>query len=319
MSAFLAYNASQKADAPAPSPMLKFARDVVAGTCGGVVVTLVGHPFDTLKVRLQTQPADKPIYSGVVDCAKKTVQWEGFGGLYKGVASPLAGQMFFRASMFSAYGYTKRWLITDSNGVARPITLKDGYLAGAITGAVASLTESPIDFFKSQMQVQIIRARMDSSYNPPFTTVFGAVRAAFAANGMLAPFQGWSATFIRNVPANCVYLGSFEAAKNYEAARRGCTVPELPAPFVLTSAGIGGLLYWVTVYPIDVIKSAMMTDALAKTERRYPSFLATASSLMKEGGVKRFYKGFAPCLIRAMPANAAMLFTVDKVTEALSM
>lgn len=29
---------------------------------GGISVTLVGHPFDTLKVRLQTQPMDKPIY-----------------------------------------------------------------------------------------------------------------------------------------------------------------------------------------------------------------------------------------------------------------
>lgn len=29
---------------------------------GGISVTLVGHPFDTLKVRLQTQPVDKPIY-----------------------------------------------------------------------------------------------------------------------------------------------------------------------------------------------------------------------------------------------------------------
>jgi solute carrier family 25 carnitine/acylcarnitine transporter 20/29 len=34
--------------------------------------------------------------------------------------------------------------------------------------------------------------------------------------------------------------------------------------------------------------------------------------------VKRFYKGFTPCLIRAAPANAAMLFTVDRVTAALA-
>ena len=30
---------------------------------GGIVVTLVGQPFDTVKVRLQTQPAGKTIYS----------------------------------------------------------------------------------------------------------------------------------------------------------------------------------------------------------------------------------------------------------------
>lgn len=31
------------------------------------------------------------------------------------------------------------------------------------------------------------------------------------------------------------------------------------------------------------------------------------------GGVSRFYRGFSPCLMRAAPANAVMLFTVDKV------
>ncbi len=41
----------------------KAVNDIIAGTCGGISVTLVGHPFDTLKVRLQTQPMDKPIYS----------------------------------------------------------------------------------------------------------------------------------------------------------------------------------------------------------------------------------------------------------------
>ena len=29
---------------------------------GGIAVTLVGHPFDTVKVRLQTQDFAKPIY-----------------------------------------------------------------------------------------------------------------------------------------------------------------------------------------------------------------------------------------------------------------
>ena len=40
--------------------------------------------------------------------------------------------------------------------------------------------------------------------------------------------------------------------------------------------------------------------------------------LMAEGGPSRFYKGFTPCLARAMPANGIMLFTVDKVTAVLN-
>ena len=60
-------------------------KNVLSGTIAGVAVCLVGHPFDTLKVRLQTQPVNKPIYKGLTDCFLKTLKWEGIGGLYKGV------------------------------------------------------------------------------------------------------------------------------------------------------------------------------------------------------------------------------------------
>lgn len=43
-----------------------------------------------------------------------------------------------------------------------------------------------------------------------------------------------------------------------------------------------------------------------------------AQLLWAEGGVKRFYRGFTPCLIRAAPANGAMLLTVDTVTNWLN-
>lgn len=46
----------------ASNKLLQLAKDVFAGTMGGIAVTMVGHPFDTIKVRLQTQPMDKPIY-----------------------------------------------------------------------------------------------------------------------------------------------------------------------------------------------------------------------------------------------------------------
>lgn len=105
------------------------------------------------------------------------MQWEGFGGLYKGMMSPLIGQMFFRASLFSAFGWSKRWLATNPDGSTRPLEAKDFYIAGAITGGIIAFTESPIDFFKSQLQVQIIRSKTDANYKPPFTSLGGCVRA----------------------------------------------------------------------------------------------------------------------------------------------
>ncbi len=58
------------------TPLGKAITDVVAGTAGGVAICLVGHPFDTLKVRLQTQAGDRPLYNSAWDCFKKTIKWE---------------------------------------------------------------------------------------------------------------------------------------------------------------------------------------------------------------------------------------------------
>ena len=99
-----------------------------------------------------------------MDCVKKTLQWEGVPGLYKGVTSPLAGQMFFRATLFSAFGASKRWLGTNADGTTRALTTADFYKAGFITGAAAAFAESPIDFYKSQIQVQMVRAKADPTY-----------------------------------------------------------------------------------------------------------------------------------------------------------
>lgn len=38
---------------------------------------------DLVKVRLQTQPHDIPHYTGALDCFRKTIQHEGFRGLFR--------------------------------------------------------------------------------------------------------------------------------------------------------------------------------------------------------------------------------------------
>jgi hypothetical protein len=93
--------------------------------------------------------------------------------LPQGVTSPLAGQMFFRATLFGAFGGSKRWLGTNSDGSARALSTLDFYKAGAMTGFIAAFTEGPIDFYKSQIQYQIIKSKTDPTYKrtPPCSSV----------------------------------------------------------------------------------------------------------------------------------------------------
>jgi solute carrier family 25 carnitine/acylcarnitine transporter 20/29 len=52
----------------------------------------VGHPFDTIKVRLQT--TDRSQFKGPWDCLRQTLRNEGVKGIYKGATPPLVGWMF---------------------------------------------------------------------------------------------------------------------------------------------------------------------------------------------------------------------------------
>jgi solute carrier family 25 carnitine/acylcarnitine transporter 20/29 len=187
-----------------------------------------------------------------------------------------------------------------------------------MTGFVAAFAEGPIDFYKSQIQVQAVRSRADPTYVPPYTTVGGCVRATLAASGLRGPFQGLGVTLARNTPANAIYLGSFEALKDRAAARSGVAKADLPALTVVGAAGRGGLLYWLVIFPVDVIKSAVQSDSITPSQRRFAGPLHAARTLWAEGGVARFYRGFSPCLLRAVPANGVMLLTVDKVTTMLN-
>lgn len=65
-------------------------RSLAAGGFGGVCAVVVGHPFDLVKVRLQT--AEKGVYTGAFDVVRKGIARDGLRrGLYAGVSAPLVG------------------------------------------------------------------------------------------------------------------------------------------------------------------------------------------------------------------------------------
>ncbi len=61
--------------AAASKKALSGLRSLAGGAVGGVCAVVVGHPFDLVKVRLQT--AERGVYTGALDVVRKTVAREG--------------------------------------------------------------------------------------------------------------------------------------------------------------------------------------------------------------------------------------------------
>src|SRR2546421_12443296 len=82
-------------------------KDVVCGSVAGIVGRYIEYPFDTVKVRLQSQPDTLPLrYNGPLDCFKKSLHRDGFIGIYRGISAPLVSAAVETSSLFFSVSLT---------------------------------------------------------------------------------------------------------------------------------------------------------------------------------------------------------------------
>jgi len=97
---FAAYEVTKKALAPAnaSSSDLNIGQVIVAGGTAGVAMWAIAIPPDVLKSRLQSAPTGT--YSGIMDCARKTIAVDGVKALWKGFGPAMARAFPANAATF---------------------------------------------------------------------------------------------------------------------------------------------------------------------------------------------------------------------------
>ena len=253
---------------------MSFLPDLVAGTFAGFGICAVGHPFDTLKVMMQTQP-DK--YRGMGEAARQTLAQYGVGGLYRGVASPLVGMGIFNAVQFAVFGAAKAF--TTNNG--QNPSLGNVAAAAAGTGVVVAFVEGPQDLFKCQMQA----AGADPATGKPrYAGTLDCVRTIVRQRGLLGTLQGIDATIARNLVGVTAYFYVYEMARLQMAG--GAPVSSLGFLQVMLAGGCGGVGYWALCYPFDIVKTALQCDAIDPAQRKYKGAWAVARTVFSPQGVQ---------------------------------
>lgn len=159
------------------------------------------------------------------------------------------------------------------------------------------------------MQVQIVRSK--AGHPVVYRNVFHCAYVIWKGHGIRGVYQGLSATFLRNIPANAIFFGFYELSRDFLTPKGG-SVRDLSGGALMLSGAFGGLFYWLLTYPTDVIKSAMQSDDVIKSKRQYDGLVDCVRKLYHEDGWRRFFRGLTPCLMRSLPANATMFVVVEK-------
>ena len=118
-------------------------RELVAGGAGGASMVVVGHPLDTVKVRMQASDG----YRSALHCVIRTSRAEGPLALYKGMIMPLGATSAVFALCFSGYEHGKRLL--GSGGAP---SVREAALAGAFSALYTTPVQAPQELLKCRMQ-----------------------------------------------------------------------------------------------------------------------------------------------------------------------
>lgn len=243
--------------------------NLLAGGAGGLLSLVVGHPFDTVKVRLQTGSG---AHSGAVDCLTHLVRNEGFSGLFRG----MGGLVLFALPRFSLLFYSNclgRSLVRQEGQPLEELTVTQIVFGGAFSQLlIAPTLVAPIE------RVKVLLQTSPGLYSGQVQ----CLRAILRQEGWRGLTKGSGLTLLRDVPGFVTFFMVYEQLR---MSLSGGDSLDLS-----TTAAIGavaGICAWAVAIPADNLKSRIQ---------------AGVGVPLRLSGL---YTGAGVILLRAGPANAA--------------
>lgn len=292
-------------------------KDIAFGSTAGILGKFVEYPFDTVKVRLQSQAAGPGVtpLEGPVDAFRAAFSSpEGpLRSLYRGISAPLLGAAIETSSLFFSYRVAQDILIaanstlrlqqSQSPGTKISLPFTSLLACGAASGAFTSLLLTPIELIKCKMQVPITPLMTRPPSAGQLMTII------FRQQGIRGFWHGQLGTLIRETGGSAAWFGSYEGLKiiyvHFDKSLN--SIEDVKVWQQLSAGAVAGMSYNFVFYPADTIKSRMQTEDSAKGVRS--SFAVTGRTLWKEHGIRGMYRGCGITVFRAAPSSA-IIFSI---------
>jgi hypothetical protein len=242
----------------------------IAGFAYGTTTVIVGQPLDTIKTRMQALGTSSALMT-----AKTIVLNDGIRGLYRGGSVLVLGGSLIRSTQFGVYENVLLHLrqykgSTDKKDKIFGLFDPQVIIAGFAGGVGRGLVEGPFEYIKTRRQVE-------------------------GEWHLKELFSGSSATILRNSFLFSSFVIYMDVGQQL--------VPGGMGPF--WSGALCSNLAWLTVWPLDVVKSQMQSGLFHDK---------SIMSLVRHNLVHGvFYKGLLPGLARSFIANGCSMVVYKRV------
>jgi len=180
---------------------------LLSSLSSGVVVVTLTQPIWLAKTRLQLQTisAKETLYTGIIDCFRKTVHNEGFLALYRGMGASYLG-LIETALQFVLYENFKSRIVDYKKGNNTydkdyGLSIVEYLSASSLAKLIASALTYPHEVIRTRL-----REQNSSKYKGPIHGMAVVIRE----EGVRALYGGLSAHLIRVVPNAAILFLTYE-------------------------------------------------------------------------------------------------------------
>jgi len=206
----------------------------------------------------------------------------------------------YSAVQFGAYNLYKPYFEDTPGAQLDPLRR---LLCGGLAGITSVTFTYPLDIVRTRLSIQSASFKELSRKGEKLPGMFGLMADMYKNEG------GWTALYRGIVPTIAgvaPYVGInfmiYEGFRQY-FTKEGETSPSSAAK--LLSGALSGGLAQTCTYPLDVLRRRFQVNTMPGMGYQYTSLLGAIRQIMVQEGVKGFYKGLTPNLLKVAPSMAA--------------
>ncbi|SNX85430.1 related to Carrier protein YMC1, mitochondrial precursor [Melanopsichium pennsylvanicum] len=258
-------------DEAGPSAMVDF----VAGTVGGIVSLLAGHPFDTVKTRLQAQPsASSALSSSIQDSSSL---------LHKNLST--------RPSTIPPASSSSTPLFASTS------TSRIDYLSAASRSNVGAPSSAALNmphmtsYLPSSQGAGGIKVSL-----PIYRSATDAFRIIIREEHFLGLYKGVTSPMLGVALMNASIFTLYSISLRYQNSHR--ILDSYPIAQVFVAGMVSGFGSSLITSPIDLIKIREQMNTTAQGKARPNTFSVFKDVLRKEGLFRGIYRGWCTTAVR---------------------
>ncbi|XP_030649751.1 mitochondrial thiamine pyrophosphate carrier [Chanos chanos] len=289
----------------------------LAGSAAGMVTRALISPLDVIKIRFQLQIEQlssrqrQGKYWGLWQASRCMLIEEGLPAFWKGHVPAQLLSVGFGAVQFATFEALTELVHKSTSYHSQTPTVH--FVCGGLAACSATVACQPLD---------TLRTRLAAQGEPKiYRNLRHAVSTMYHKEGILTFYRGLTPTLVAVFPYAGLQFFFYNVLNRLIASRSKRSKGSLQS---LVSGSIAGVISKTMTYPFDLFKKRLQVGGFEEARiqfgqvRTYRGFADCMVQIAKEEGLRGFFKGLSPSLVKAAVSTGLTFFWYEFFLNAIS-